>query len=150
VVRINFRTDRWSAYLNGVPLFLDQEFYTGNTQASNCGAVGLRMTFGTWTRVNTTTYSCLGGSNYILFDNFSLEAAPLPSVSITSIKSVSNGLQIRWLSEAGYGYKLWRSADLASWSEIHSTTATGEFTTYTDTSLPIQPKAYYRVSRIQP
>jgi len=146
--RINFRTNRWTASLGGVPLFQDLPFYTGpNTR--NLGFVLIQMTVSNPTITSTFL---LPGDNYMLFDDYLVRTDPL-TMSLSASKTGSGAAQLTWNEEAGYSYRLQYSADCASWLDLagsfHTATVTAN-TTFTDPTSPVPAKRFYRVKRTYP
>jgi hypothetical protein len=151
-VRVNFRTNLWSAALDDVPLFTDIPFYTG-TAAVNLGAVGFRMFFGT-VNGSAPNYSCIGGDNYLLFDDLLVQADPPEDVGFTALsKEPQNGAVMSWNTEAGYRYQVFASSDLNTWSLLTPeplTASQSSGQSYTDSTAAGLPRRFYKVSRSSP
>jgi hypothetical protein len=147
-IRINWRTNRWSAFLDDALLFNDQPFYLG-TSARNLGAVGFRMNFGSANLIIAPQYSCVGGSNYMLFDEFTIQADPLTKAAIELPSRLANGhTKLTWSTEAGYTYRLYRSTSLANpWTLLSTSTATSSTSfSFTDAGSTSLSRAFYRVN----
>ena len=149
-VRINFRTNKWSAFLDGIPLFNDLTFYTGSAPV-NLGAVGFRMLFGTATAslITPTNYLCNSGDNYMLFDDLRVEAEDRPKVAFTSaVKKTPGSFALTWNAEAGYRYNVYGSTTMGSWSLLTPTPVTAIQTTdftFTDTTVTGVTRKFYKL-----
>jgi hypothetical protein len=158
VVRINYRTNRWSASLDGVDLFTDEVFYSGpNTK--NLGVVAAQMQI-TATAMNAVTHIVgpAPGDNYMLFDDFGVHADPVPDPAIlTFARDPQTGIiQLTWLSEALYKYQVeytddpalpWKS-DLSA--SLITPADTGASPVFTDTSAAGKSRRFYRIRRSLP
>ena len=160
-VRINWRTNKWSAYLDGIPLFNDKVFYIGSA-TRNLGFVGYRMNFG---RINQTpipftfptqyNYSYYSGDNYALFDDLSVQADVLPAVTVLAAsKPSASSFSLTWNAEAAYRYNVYGSTTMqGSWSLLTPTALTASLTTsfsYSDMTTSGIPRKFYKVARIYP
>ena len=160
-VRINWRTNKWSAYLDGIPLFNDKVFYIGSA-ARNLGLVGYRMIFG---RINQTpipftlpiqyNYTYYSGDNYALFDDLSVQADVLPAVTVlAALKPSASSFSLTWNAEAAYRYNVYGSTTMVgSWSLLTPTPLTASLTTsfpYSDATTSGIPRKFYKVARIYP
>ncbi len=147
-IRINFRTNRWTATLGGVPLFQDLTFYAG-TYAKNLGFVMVQMKV---TNPTFATISLLPGDNYLLFDDYLLRTDPVTTTMNVS-KTASGAATINWNEEASYSYRLQYSGDCKTWldfaSSIHTATVTGD-NRFIDPTLPVPSRRFYRVKRTYP
>jgi hypothetical protein len=153
-IRINYRTNKWSAYLDEVPLFNDLTFYSGSA-ALNLGAVGFRMYFGQAIfNPLGSTYICSSGDNYLLIDDLSIEANPLESVTIgKAAKLNASTFSLTWNAEASYRYNVYGSTNLAAWSlltpaPLPATQTTG--LSFLDATLTTEDRKFYQVRRIYP
>lgn len=146
--RINFRTNRWTASLGGVPLFQDLAFHTG-TYDKNLGFVLLQMTV---SKPTTTSSYILPGDNYLLFDDYLVRTDPV-TTTLGMTKTATGAATLTWNEEAGYSYRLQHSADCTAWldfaSTIHTATVTAD-ANYTDPASPVPVKRFYRVKRSYP
>lgn len=148
-IRINYRTNRWTATLSDVPIFQDLAFYTG-TATKDLGWVRVMMGV-----VNTqpTTGYLLPGDNYMLFDNYSVRT-DAPTTTLVVSKSATGAAQLSWNEEAGYSYQVQYSTDCATWktdlSGASHTAALTQTHTFTDPTLAVPANRFYRVRRSYP
>ena len=158
VVRINFRTDRWSAALDGVDLFTDEVFYSGPL-VKNLGIIAAQMQIVN-TAMNSSTHVTgpAPGDNYMLFDDFAIHADPVPDLGLPGFtrNAVTGANQLTWLNEALYKYQVEYTDDLTkTWktdlpgSSITATT-TGLSPVFTDIPPSGTPTRFYRVRRSLP
>jgi hypothetical protein len=147
-VRINFRTNRWTAVLDDAFLFLDEVFYLGTTPR-NLGAVGFRVAQGSggspWNP----------GTNYMLFDDLTVQADALEAPAITALTLNASGTaSLKWTTEYGYRYNVYSSENLSTWSLLTTTPlsgySTGASPAFLDYTAGIFPEQFYRVKRISP
>ena len=145
-IRVNFRTNKWSAALDTVPLFSDLTFYTGPF-FRNVGSVLIQDKVGN---------AFLPGSNYLLVDDLDITAEPLPAPSLPDLTwSRTNGVQLNWEQEAGYRYEVRSAQDLGFWTTVPGGTAkTAAITSYsgsfTDSSAIGVPRRFYQIIRSFP
>jgi len=145
-IRINYRTNKWSAYFQSVPLFSDLDFYKGSA-ALNLGSILLQC---------KVTSTFLPGSNYLLFDDLSIAAEAPAAVIVPELSWLrGTGVQLRWLQEAGYRYEIRQSDTLGSWrtatgGAATAATSTGFTGLLTDTSALSVPRRYYKLIRTFP
>ena len=146
--RINFRTNKWTATLGGVPLFEDIAFYTG-AATKNLGYVLLQMSV---TNPTVTGTTLLPGDNYMLFDDYMVRTDPV-STGVEVGRTASGAPKVIWNEEAGYSYRLQWSANCTGWQDvaatIHTATSTADYS-YTDPVSPVPAKRFYRVKRTYP
>lgn len=151
-VRINFRTNLWTATLDGVPLFNDIPFYEGSG-ALNLGAVGFRMFFGSAV-YRAPNYTCTGGDNYLLFDDLAVQADALTDPVFSAFeKKLSGSAALTWNAEAGYNYQVFGSPDLSAWSLLTPTALNASQTSslsFTDSSSAGRMSQFYKVARTFP
>jgi hypothetical protein len=150
--RINFRTNRWTATLGGVPLFQDLTFYTGS-QTKNLGFVMVKLGVGLYSYNSfTKTTTVQPGDNYLLFDDFAVRTDPV-TTTLNVSKTGSGAATINWNEEASYSYRLQYSIDCKAWLDfagsIHTATVTGD-TRFTDPTSPVPTRRFYRVKRTYP
>lgn len=156
-VRINYRTNRWSAALDGVDLFTDEVFYSGS-QTRNAGPVAAQMQIiSTAVYPGTSQMGLAPGNNYMLFDDFALRTDPVPDPAILTLtKNPGGSAQLTWLSEALYKYQLEYKDDLASsWkkdlpSSFITAADTGESAVFTDSTATGVARRFYRIVRSPP
>jgi len=146
-IRINFRTNLWSASLSGVPIFQDTPFYTGSS-TKNFGSMLVKMAV-----MNTTATTLLPGDNFMLFDDYSIRTDPV-TTALELSKSNTGAPMLAWNEEAGYSYQVQYSSDLKTWrtdlpNSTRTATLTGSFS-FTDPSMVIPPQRFYRVKSTPP
>lgn len=148
-IRINYRTSKWSAWLDGVPVFSDAAFYAPSANR-NLGAVAFRAFLG------VTPSDRYPGNNYLLFDGLGIEAEPLPTPRITQLIRAPNGeVSLAWDVESGYRYQVRWSPDLTNWSaslpnSLITAGSTGTSSVFTDTTAPGNPTRFYQIIRMHP
>lgn len=151
-VRINFRTNRWTASLDDLTLFADEVFYAG-PNARTLGYIAAQMQIVSTAPIpGTFQTGPAPGENYMLFDDFALRLDPLPKPVIYTLVPGSGGLQLTWSTEAGYRYQVQYRNELASgtWlsdlpGSLMIATVTGESPVFTDASISGQPRRFYQV-----
>ncbi len=148
-IRINYRTNRWTATLSDVPIFQDLTFYSG-TETKNLGWVRVMMGV-----VNTqpVTGYIQPGDNYMLFDNYSVRT-DAPTTTLVASKTGTGAAQLSWNEEAGYTYQVQYSSDCSTWKtdlagSSHTATLTQSHS-FTDPTLTIPTTRFYRVKRSYP
>jgi len=145
-IRINYRTNKWAATLDGVPLFTDLDFYKG-TAALNLGSILVKC---------KVTNTFLPGSNYLLFDDLEISAAAPEAALPPDLTLVpGSGAQLRWWQEAGYRYEIRRTDALGTWvtaagGAATAATSTGYTGTVTDSSALGIPRRFYKLIRTLP
>jgi hypothetical protein len=147
--RINFRTNRWSAYLSDVPVFEDLAFYSGSsTTPRNLGSVMVKMAV-----ASSTTTTILPGDNYVLFDDYSVRTDAIDPVT-AEISTSGGSPVITWNEEAGYSYQLQASDNLSTWTislpNAQWTATNSGDRSYTDSTTPLPERRFYRVNRTFP
>lgn len=147
-VRINFRTNRWTATLGGIPVFQDAVFYTG-TNAKTFGSMIVQMRVSNTFPATTNIYP---GDNYMLFDDYMVRTDPV-STGVIVGRTTSGAPKVTWNEEAGYSYRLQWSASCTGWQDVaatvHTATSTADYS-YTDPVSPVPAKRFYRVKRTYP
>jgi|GEM_PF-307674 len=155
VVRINFRTNRWTATLDGLDIFADQVFYTG-TNARNLGFVAAQM------QIVNPAGAPIGsqlwpGNNYMLFDDFAVRIDPIPDVAVLDFtrNALTGATSMTWWTEALYKYQVYYSDDLTQWKSdlagsYLTAASTGTSPVFTDPSAAGKAKRFYRVVRTLP
>jgi hypothetical protein len=146
--RINFRTNRWTVFLGGAPLFEDIAFYTG-PNVRNFGSVVAQMQV-----TNTFPFSSdiYPGDNYMLFDDFRLRTDPV-TVTLESSWTATGSFRLDWNEEYGHRYRLQYSPDAARWFDFAETIRTAARTgdrSFTDTTSPRPARRFFRVRRDDP
>ncbi len=158
VVRINFRTNRWTASLDGLPVFADVPFYTG-PYTKNLGLVAAQMYIAnTFFDLRTGQTVPTPGQNYMLFDDFAVRLDPPAATLIWdfSRNAATGATRISWLTEAAYHYQLQYTDNLTQpWKNdlpgsFMTAANTGQSPVFTDTSAPGKPNRFYRVAPSDP
>ena len=145
-LRINYRTNLWSATLDSVPLFSDLPFYQGSN-ARNLGSLLVQC------RANS---SFAPGSNYLLFDDLAVRAEP-PAAALPPelTYTAGAGAALRWYQEAGYHYEiryldapgLWKSDLVGAAATAAATGFSGSLLDATSAGLP---RRFYQLIRTPP
>jgi len=148
-IRINYRTNRWTASLSDVPVFQDLSFYTG-TAAKNLGSVMVKMAVA---NTDPLTGNIRPGDNYMLFDDYRVRTDAV-STTATFTKSTGGAARIAWNEEAGYTYQVQYSNDLKTWnSDLANSSHTATLTqsaTFTDPTTPVPGVRFYRIKSVSP
>jgi hypothetical protein len=146
-IRINFRTNLWSAWLDTVPLFSDITCYVG-PYARNLGSLVVQC---------RATTALAPGGNYMLFDDLSINADPPAAVSPPEVTFLAaTGARLSWYQEAGYRYDIKYAGKLSGpWLTGltgASTTAasTGFSGSLTDATALGVPQRFYQLTRTAP
>jgi hypothetical protein len=122
-IRLNFAQNRWSADLNGASLLSNQPLTTTNSLLS-LASIGAQ-----WVIRNPER----PGDNFMVFDNYRIEAGPdtPPQPALQINWSPERQIRIRLEGEAGADYALEASTDLVRWellTTLSSATGISEFT----------------------
>lgn len=142
---INFETNRWSAAVDGIPLF-DNVPFNGTNQSLTFGFIAAEWQVGLG---NPLGY----GDNFMLLSDLRIETVedPPPPIIIDSIERIASGdLRIFWQASPGYSYAVEYSHDLVSWftdlpnSALSAPNSVQTFQ-YTDTSSIQTGGRYYRI-----
>jgi hypothetical protein len=146
-IRINYRTNRWTASLSDVPVFQDLPFHTGSA-TRNLGYVIAKMAVR-----SVTTTTILPGDNYMLFDDYTVRTDALGMALVVS-RTATGGAMLTWNEEAGYTYQVEYSNDCQTWkSDLAGSSHTAALTqsaTFTDPTTPVPPIRFYRIKRTYP
>lgn len=148
-IRVNFRTNRWTASLGGVPLFQDLVFYSpASTQ--NLGSFRVRMIV---SNPSTVTTYLQPGDNYLLFDDYTVRTDAL-TTELEMSRTSSGAAKLTWNEEAGVTYQVEYSSDCKTWNSNlvnskHTAALTGT-ANFTDPTTPIPARRFYRVKRSFP
>lgn len=148
VMRINYRTNRWSAWLDDVPLFSDITFSTRPVNR-NLGRVGIGMNV-----TNFTSNTVTPGDNFMLFDNVLVSADPLPVPTLAIRLNPTSQPVLNWQGEAGYRYQVSYSTATSGWlttlpASLITASETGTIT-YIDTTTAGATRRFYRVTAMYP
>ncbi len=142
---IDFASNRWSAEIDGIPLFSEAEF-NGTNRSLTLGFIAIEWQVA---QGGTSSY----GDNFILVSDLRVETVEdiVPPVEIASVmKTPSGDIQISWQPTAGYDYEVQYSDDLVTWrndlpgSDFSSPPET-ESLVFTDATLLQTGSRYYRV-----
>lgn len=148
-IRINYRTNRWTAALSGVPIFQDLPFYSG-AAAKTFGFAMIKMAV---TNVATTTNYILPGDNYMLFDDCAVRTDAV-ALANSIRKPAAAAASVTWNQEAGYVYQVQYSSDCQTWktdlANSSQTAATTESATFTDPTIPVPANRFYRLKGSSP
>ncbi len=146
---IDFAGNRWSTYLDGIPIFTDEVFH-GGARSLDLGSVAAEWQLGTQLTANY-------GNNFMIFDEWTItaiEAGTVPFV-IDRIERAPSGMRkITWIAEPRFSYQLEYSNNLVLWkndlpgSFVPGVSVRTELT-FEDTSVFEEgiPR-YYRVRRV--
>lgn len=146
--RIDFATNRWSADLDGIPLFTNAVF-NGTSRPRTLGSVSAEWQLAS---SSVTNY----GNNWLLVADWSVQATPIGEtpLRIRGTGVGAGGLPwVSWNGEAGFGYRVDCTHDLAAvWetnltSGMYTSTATAGLITFSDTNAPPGSNRNYRVVR---
>ncbi len=148
-IRINFRTNRWSVWLDELPIFSDEVFYSGPRERS-LGKVAVQMIV-----KSAVSGGFQAGDNYLLFDSFLVRTDALPKMAVNSLtKSPGTAPVLSWDKEAGYSYRVEYADSLDGWlgtlSGATQTALLSGTMQFTDTSAADTARRFYRVVRISP
>ena len=157
VVRINFRTNRWSAYLDGVDLFADQVFYSG-PNVRNFGVMAAQMQIvGTAVNLEAGQLGPVPGDNYMLFDDIGVRIDSLPPVELVEFEldRASGAVRLRWQNEALYHYQILYCTDLTTWkSDLPGSSSIASYTgvspVFADSSAGASARRFYQIVRTPP
>ena len=108
--RINFRTNRWTVSLGGIPIIDNLPFYSGPSAATLGSVVALMRV----SNVQAATGNIHPGDNYLLFDDYLIATEGL-SDQLAIGRTAQNAPQLTWIGEAGYRYQVAYSADGRTW-----------------------------------
>lgn len=146
-IRINFRTNLWSAWLDTVPLFSDITCYIG-PYARNLGSLLVQCRA-------TSTFA--PGSNYLLFDDLSINADPPDAVTAPELAfTTAARARLTWYQEAGYRYEIKYANTLSGpWltglpGAISTAGSTGFTGSLTDAAVSGVARRFYQLTRSPP
>ena len=153
-LRINFRTNRWTMELDGIPIFSDLTFH-GGTRTRTLGSVAAQLQI---VGTSPLTGGPQPGDNYMLFDDWTVRTDPLPAMPAPGIarNAATGAVTLAWDQEAGYRYQVAYSPSTGSgWltdlpGSLVTATVSDTDATFTDTSAAGQPARFYRVTRLFP
>tara|TARA_B100001093_G_scaffold417767_1_gene408818 strand:- start:915 stop:1907 length:993 start_codon:yes stop_codon:yes gene_type:complete len=142
---IDFASNRWSAEIDGIPLFTDTVF-NGTNRALSFGFIAIEWQIA---QGGTSNY----GDNFILVSDLRIETVEddPPPVEIDSVtRDPAGNIQISWMPTAGYSYKVEYSDDLFTWltdlpdSDFPSPPGSDALL-FIDVGLPQTGSRYYRL-----
>lgn len=139
-VRLDLVQNRWSAFLDDIPLF-NGAVFTSLPATRTLGSVGVE-----WKKPSGAS---TWGNNWMLIADWTVRTMPL---SLESFSRNANGsMTLKWTGDPARAYQVQHSADLKTWfstltgSTYPSQTQLGTLTFTDATSLP--SKRFYRVTR---
>ncbi len=158
-VLINLQTNRWTASLDGSPLFVDAVFRSPSN-ASTIPLTGFGTVAAQWAitpyyaptdLAKTNPFYDRPGNNWMLFDDWTIINEPLAQMAVSKFERVNSNARLTWATELGYSYRVEFSTNLSSWSKtlansLITPTASATNQTYTDPA-SLSGKRYYRVRR---
>ena len=146
--RVDFRSNTWSADLDGIPLFTNATFNSSG-RALTFGGVAAQWQL---TASQTPGY----GDNWLLVADWYVRAnqpgstpfqvkEPAPTIS-------ENRFSLTWTAEPELEYKVEYSSDLLTWHDdlpgsVFSNVVSERELTFIDTTASDAPRRYYRVTR---
>ena len=153
-LRINYRTNRWTMELDGIPIFSDLTFH-GGTRARTLGAIAAQLQI---VGTSPLTGGPQPGDNYMLFDDWTVRTDPLPAMPPPGLSrnAATGAVTLTWDQEAGYRYQIGYAASPSSgWltnlpGSLVTATASDVDATFTDTAAAGQPARFYRITRLFP
>ena len=141
--RIDFESNTWSAFLDGIPVFTDAVF-NGSGQKRDLGTIAAE-----WTLSNRSA----PGDNWMLLDDWIVEAIPRATepFQISKIEVTSEDLvELTYPADEGFTYRIEFSTDLENWGELPNSPITAEISdpaaTHTDPDRA-DGQRYYRILR---
>lgn len=135
VVVIECDRNRWSASLDGQPLVSNLPLTTQG-QARNLGDFDAQ-----WWVYDTNA----PGDNFLVFDNYTLTAEPVPPPRMEALGRTANGAaQVRLHGLSGYRFALEASTNLTVWSALTTNTTAGGRFDYTDAGAVGLGRRFYR------
>ncbi len=109
---IDFESNRWTAEIDGLPLFIDVAF-NGTNQALSFGFIAIEWQID---EGSPGRY----GDNFLLLSDLRIETVedPPPPVVIDSIEHDASGdIRISWQATPGFNYTVEYSDDLLNWQD---------------------------------
>lgn len=136
-ISMNFASNRWNAFLNGT-LVVTNEFITTTNAA---------RTFGDADAEWFLRLANKSGDNYMIFDNCSTTAEPLPQVIPSLQRPIAAGggqqlLRVNGLDNLQYAVEA--STNLLNWTSLKTNIVTGGYFDYLDTGAVGLRQRYYR------
>jgi len=144
-LRIDLVNNRWSADLDGIPLFQDTPF-TATANPVDCGYLAYEWQL---SALSTAGF----GDNWMLVADTIVRSAPRPiePFRITSITRAAAGVSVTWPGQKGFDYLVEYSEDSLHWfGDLPGASIPGtddQVLSFTD--LSPTPHRFYRVARTQ-
>ncbi len=145
-VRIDLTTNKWSAYLDDIPLFNGAEF-TATAFTRTLGSVRAE-----WRRGNRLNGDTTWGNNWMLIADWTVRMVPFSLDSST--RNANGSFTLKWIGDPGRSYQVQHSSDLGGWQNTLSgstfpvQSGLGNLS-FTDAAPPAG-KRFYRVLRNSP
>lgn len=137
-ITMSFSSNRWNAFLNGTQIVTNKPITTKGA-ALNFGDMDAEWYLGDVS---------MPGDNYMLFDNYTISADPLPQVIPTVQKPVDAGggqRRVRVTGKNGVSYAIEASTNLVGWTSLKTNVANSSgYFDYTDTSASALKQRFYR------
>ncbi len=137
-ITMSFSSNRWSAFLKGVQIVTNQLITTKGA------ALNLADVDAEWLLLNTSK----PGDNYLLFDNYTVTAEPLPQVIPTLRAPVDAGSgqrSVRVNGKNNVAYAVEASTNLVNWTALKTNVANSSgFFDYTDPGAASLNRRFYR------
>jgi hypothetical protein len=134
---LNFTANRWDAFVNGTQVITNQLITT----------VGAALDFGDADAEWVLGAASAPGDNYMLFDNYSVTADPIPQVIPTLQPPIAVGggqRLIRVTGRNGVAYAIEGSTNLTHWTSLKTNVVNGTYFDYTDPASAVLTRRYYR------
>jgi hypothetical protein len=141
VVTMHFANNRWSATLN------DEVFVTDLPITTQNAGLHLGDVSAVWVRAAGNQQF---GDNFMVFDDYSIEAAAVVSPRFQPLELQPNGDVVLHLSvEPGLQYTFESSSDMVVWIPIHTVVATNTTLSHTNSPAAGHVQRFYRARLAQ-
>jgi hypothetical protein len=142
-VRLDLVTNRWSAFLDGIPLFNGAQF-TATGATRTLGSVGVE-----WRRGPRPAGVTTWGDNWMLIADWSVRMAPFELFSTT--RDAGGAYTLKWIGDPGRSYQVQHTDNPSAWeSTLPGSAFPGQtqqsILSFTDPSPP-PGRRFYRVRR---
>jgi hypothetical protein len=144
---INLPTNRWSADLDGIPLFTNSPF-TATTNTINFGLLAYE-----WQLDSTTPAG--HGDNWMLIADVVVRSAPLgiEPFQLSSLTHTAAATTLTWPAQKGFDYQIEYSSDLIDWrrdliGSAFPSTLVDQPLSFPDATSGL-PRRFYRVLRME-
>jgi hypothetical protein len=142
-VRLDLVMNRWSAFLDGIPLFNGATF-NATSATRNLGSVGVD-----WRRGHRPIGVTTWGDNWMLIADWAVRTVPFAMESST--RNANGSFTLKWAGDPGRSYQVLHSSDLKVWHDtlpdsslpVQNVLGTLSFTN----SAPLPEKRFYRIAR---